>query len=42
MAFSLLLRPKTARLVTNTFAAVAISDFLQQLYAAAKQRNDGK
>jgi hypothetical protein len=36
LAFSLILRPKTTRLVTNTFAAVALSDFLQQAYAAAK------
>lgn len=37
LAFGLIRRPKTARLVTNTFAAVALSDFLQQAYAAAKQ-----
>jgi|GEM_PF-6391155 len=42
LAFSLLLRPKPTRLVTHTFAAVAVSDFLQQLYALAKHKNDEK
>lgn len=37
LAFSLILRPKTARLVTNTFAAVALSDFLQHAYVLAKK-----
>ncbi len=37
LAFSLILRPKTARLVTNTFAAVALSDFLQHAYVLAKE-----
>lgn len=37
LAFSLILRPKTTRLITNTFAAVALSDFLQYAYAAMKK-----
>jgi hypothetical protein len=42
LAFGLLLRPRTTRLVTTTFAAVAVSDFLQQAYAAAKEVNGEK
>jgi hypothetical protein len=42
LAFGMLLKPNTTRLVTSTFAAVAVSDFLQHLYVGAKQSLEEK